>query len=282
MSRGGGGVDLLQNDLDVDFSHYRTSTLARRIERRMLLGGHPSIEDYFNNLEESQEERKALCSDMLINVTHFFRDPDAWSHLAKLALTPLIAVDEPPDPVRIWVTACSTGEEAYTLAILTQEIMDSLGKSVNVKIFATDIDKDSLAYAAAGCYPRRASSTTWAKSGSTGIFRGKGRLYQISHRLRERVIFANHNITKDAPFTKMHLVTCRNVLIYMQQKLQQHVLGMLHYALHPKATLLLGSSESLGPLDRGIQLVERPLADFFEEAGRAPAAEFQTDRRHHS
>ena len=238
---------LVGRDQRIDFSHYKPSTLGRRIERRRVISGCGSVEDYIELLDGSEEERAALRKDLLINVTAFFRDPDAWAFMEKEIVPRLIAETKVDDELRIWVTACSTGEEPYSLAMLVQEAMEAAGKTLDVKIFATDIDDTALQKAAAGVYPEGVIEDV-SPPRVARFFKKQGRCYHVIRQLREMMIFAVHNLTRDPPFTRMHLVTCRNLLIYMQPQLQQQVLNTLHFALQSKGVLFLGSAETVGAL----------------------------------
>ena len=238
---------LVGRDQRIDYSHYKPSTLGRRIERRRVISGCGSVEEYVELLEASEEERAALRKDLLINVTGFFRDPDAWAFVEKEIVPRLIAQTKESDELRIWVTACSTGEEPYSLAMLVQEGLETAGKSVDVKIFATDIDDAALQKAAAGIFPEGIIEDV-SPQRVARFFKKQGRSYHVVRQLREMMIFAPHNLTRDPPFTRMHLVTCRNLLIYLQPQLQQQVLSTLHFALQLKGVLFLGAAETVGDL----------------------------------
>jgi chemotaxis methyl-accepting protein methylase/signal transduction histidine kinase len=239
---------IVARDQQIDFSHYRPTTLARRIERRRVIAGCNTLQAYLELLTESDKERAALRIDMLINVTGFFRDPQAWAHLEQQIIPRLIAQAAESAELRIWVTACSSGEEAYSVAMLVQEALDVAGKSLDVKVFATDIDETALQKAATGVYPEGVIEDVTPQRVKR-FFKKKGQSYQVVRQLREMMIFASHNLTRNPPFTRMHLITCRNLLIYLQPQLQQQVLSALHFALQPKGVLFLGSVETLGDLE---------------------------------
>ena len=241
-------VALLRSDDGVDFSHYRRATLARRLHRRMSLGGHPSMSDYVRVLAANRAERQALKNDLLIGVTAFFRDQPAWDSLRKDVLEPMVRDREPDNPIRIWVSACATGEEVYTMGMVLLEVMRRLEKPIDLKIFATDIDQRSLETAALGVYSANLVDAL-PREYQSWYFMPEGRGFRVSQRLRQLVIFAEHNLARDAPFTNMDLVTCRNTLIYMEPVLQRRVLGSLHFALKRGGSLLLGAAESLGELE---------------------------------
>jgi two-component system, chemotaxis family, CheB/CheR fusion protein len=238
-------ASILAKHEQVDFSHYKTSTLSRRIHRRCLISGCNNLEDYVRLLEISSEERNTLRHDLLISVTQFFRDPQAWQFLENQTIPQLIEKATPGEELRFWVTACATGQEAYSLAILLDEAVEKSEKDVKVKIFATDLDKEALEKATQGIYPDtivNEMSTEKLKR----YFLKKDHSYQVIRRIREKLLFAPHDLTKDAGFTRMNLISCRNVLIYMQPELQQQVLRNLHFSLGSKGVLFLGEAETVG------------------------------------
>jgi chemotaxis methyl-accepting protein methylase/signal transduction histidine kinase len=239
---------IVARDQQIDFSHYRPTTLARRIERRRVIAGCNTLQAYMELLAESDKERAALRNDLLINVTGFFRDPEAWAYLEQQIIPQLIAQAAESEELRIWVTACSTGEEAYSVAMLVQEALEVAGRSLVVKIFATDIDETALQKAATGAYLDGVVKDV-TEQRVERFFKKTGQSYQVARQLREMMIFAAHNLTRNPPFTRMHLVACRNLLIYMQPQLQQQVLSALHFALQPKGVLFLGGAETLGDLE---------------------------------
>ncbi|MGB3533590.1 MAG: chemotaxis protein CheB [Microcoleaceae cyanobacterium] len=240
-------LNILAEREEIDFSHYKVSTLSRRIHHRCALTRHESIREYITLLEESVEEQKLLRQDLLIGATCFFRDPEVWEYLKAEILPQCIAELQPQQQLRIWVSACATGEEAYSMAIVVDEIIRSRGKPLQVKIFATDLDTNALEVAAQGTYPDSIANDVSSER-LERYFDYKGDHYQVKRSLREMLIISPHDLTKNAGFSKMNLVSCRNVLIYMQPQLQHQVLRLLHFALAPQGTLLLGSSENLGSL----------------------------------
>ena len=246
---------LAQHD-HTDFSDYKTSTLSRRIHQRYLVSGCRDLNEFIELLESSAEERAILRQNLLISVTRFFRDRQAWDFLQQEVIPGLIAQAEPYEELRCWVTACATGEEAYSLAILLEEAIAQSAKPVRFKIFATDIDKLALDKATQGFYPQ-----TIVKDISPELlakyFVRKDNSLQVVRKLREKLLFASQDITKDAGFTRMSLVTCRNVLIYLQSNLQQQVLRNLHFSLVSKGILFLGEAETLGRLEAEFQPLDR-------------------------
>lgn len=240
-------LQILNQYEKLDFSYYKPSTLSRRIYRRCSLSGHTHLDEYIDYLQTSGEERGLLRDDLMINVTRFFRDPEAWEYLDQEVLPELIGQLENGQQLRIWITACATGEEAYSMAILVDEVITRLGKHISVKIFATDIDNTALAKAAEGVYPE-SIAIDLSRKRLEKYFTLRDRNFHISRTLRENIIFAPHNLAKNAGFTRMHLISCRNVLIYMQLSLQQHVMRMLHFSLMHKGILFLGAAETPGDL----------------------------------
>lgn len=241
-------ASILAKHENIDFSHYKLSTLSRRIHRRCLISSCNNLEDYIRLLEISPEERTILRHDLLISVTQFFRDPEAWRYLENFVIPKAIEQAKPADELRFWVTACATGEEAYSLAMLVDETMEKLDKQVRFKIFATDIDKEALEKATQGIYPETIVHDISADRLQRYFVR-KEQSYQVIRKLREKLLFAPHDLTKDAGFTRMNLISCRNVLIYMQPQLQQQVLRNLHFSLLSKGILFLGEAETLGDLE---------------------------------
>ncbi len=240
-------LDILAEREAIDFSHYKVSTLSRRIYHRCALIRQDSIETYIPYLESSEEEQKLLRQDLLIGATCFFRDPEAWEFLKTQILPRYIEEPQPQRQLRIWVSACATGEEAYSMAILVDELIRQVDKPVQIKIFATDLDTNALEVAAQGVYPESIANDV-SPERLECYFDYKNGHYQVKRSLREMLIIAPHDLTKNAGFSKMDLVTCRNVLIYMQPQLQQQVLRLLHFSLASRGTLFLGSSETLGNL----------------------------------
>jgi two-component system, chemotaxis family, CheB/CheR fusion protein len=237
---------LLEHE-QIDFSHYKAGTLSRRILHRVTLTRCASLAEYTHLLEGSNEEQGALRQDLLIGATRFFRDPAAWDIIATEVLPQLIERLQPQQPLRIWIPACATGEEAYTMAILADEAIALSGRAIPVKIFATDLDTHALRAASKGVYPETMTHHI-SPERLERYFHRQGEQFQVKRSLREMLIFAPHDLARNAGFSGMHLVSCRNVLIYMQPELQLQVLRLLHFALVPQGILFLGSSETLGDM----------------------------------
>lgn len=243
-------------DNDVDFSQYKSETLFRRIERRRVLASISTSDEYVEFVRTSEKERDELREDILITVTSFFRDPDAWDKLKESIIPLIVSECKQGETFRVWVSACSTGEEVYTVGIVLTELLEKLDKQINFKIYATDIERKALEHASAGIYSERALAQV-SPERRQRFFTRKADGYMIVREIRENVIFAPHNFIKNAPFTRMHLVTCRNVLIYMQPELQQVAIKMLHFALNVNGILFLGPSETLGNLQSEFYPVQR-------------------------
>lgn len=231
----------------IDFSMYRDATLQRRIERRMHLSGFQSLLDYARELRNSSGELEILYRDLLVEVTAFFRDGDAFAKLREEVVLPILQACDGRDEIRVWVAGCATGEEAYSLAMLFYDAANDSDRVPVVKVFATDVHRSSLEAASAGIYSGE-SLSAMPEDMRDKYFKLRGSLYHISGEIRKMVIFAPHNMAADPPFTRLDLITCRNVLIYLKPEVQQRVLAMFHFGLKQDGFLFLGSSETLGDL----------------------------------
>ncbi|WNQ10381.1 CheR family methyltransferase [Paenibacillus aurantius] len=246
----------LELETGIDFSSYKRNGVSRRLERRMKLHGIGNTADYMAFLEAFPDEAAALQKDLLIGVTKFYRDPQAFEVIRSTVIPEL--VDALPDhrELRVWVAGCSTGEEAYSLAILFKSYLDEQGRDLSVKIFATDLDKGSIDFAGQGIY-REDISRYLPRRELDRFFVRKGSSYQIGKEIRRMVVFAVHNLIKDPPFINLDLVSCRNMLIYLQPAMQHKVLSMFHFSLKPNGFLFLGPSESLGKLAEHFTVQDR-------------------------
>ncbi len=240
-------TNLIFETENIDFSYYKISTMSRRIHRRRLIKQFPDTDTYVNFLRESLEERKILCADLLINVTRFFRDSDAWGVLENSILPNLVEKAARNEELRFWIAGCSTGEEAYSMAILVYEAIQKTDKSLTVKIFATDLDRTALEKASLGVYPQSIANDVNPER-LEKYFQLKNDSYHVIRRLREMLIFSPHDLARDAGFTRIHFVSCRNVLIYIKTPLQQQVMRNFHFSLIPKGILFLGEAETVGEL----------------------------------
>ncbi|MCB1768729.1 MAG: PAS domain-containing protein [Candidatus Competibacteraceae bacterium] len=238
---------LLRERTRVDFTYYKSSTVVRRIERRMRMNQASDLRDYVSFMDRHTGETMALYRELLIGVTSFFRDREVFDELENHYL-PQVFERVETQQVRFWVAGCSTGEEAYSLAMLSEEILERLGKRIEVKIFATDLDQDAILRASSGVYAESIVADLPPLYLRKYFHRREDHQYQVDRVLRERVVFAQHNLIKDPPFTKIELVSCRNLLIYLQPVLQRKVLELINFSLNPQGILLLGSSETVGNL----------------------------------
>lgn len=264
-------VEVIQGRGYPNFSRYRKSMVQRRIQRRMTLAGIADVGAYVSNLRENQGEIQHLRDDLLIGVTGFFRDASAYEVLQREFFGAYVSRHDPGEPVRIWIPACSTGQEAYSIAMLCAEF-NATHEARKFNIFATDIHKSALDFASAGVYSQSDVSDVPA-SMYTKYFTEDQHLH-VSRNIREKVIFAQHDLLSDPPFTKIHLVCCRNFLIYMEPQTQEQVLASLHFSLINKGMLFLGSSETVSPLDDALEPVNmaarlyRKTRDFVHPAMR--------------
>ncbi|HEX6914350.1 MAG TPA: chemotaxis protein CheB, partial [Chitinophagaceae bacterium] len=241
-------LDLVYKITQHDFSHYKRPTLNRRLAKRMAESGIRTLSQYYQHLGNNPDEVRALCREFLINVTRFFRDDEAFEIIRTEVIPVLFRQKEPGDTIKVWVVAASTGEEAYSLAMLFEEYMDLQKRfDVSVKIFATDIDQEAIEFASKGVYSEDSVKNV-SPDRLKRFFVKEGSNYRISAALRKTVVFAKHDITKDPPFSKIDLLTCRNMLIYMNTLLQKNILQKFHFALNEDGYLFLGNSENLGIL----------------------------------
>jgi two-component system CheB/CheR fusion protein len=240
-------LQLLHDDYGIDFSHYKATTVERRIERRLSLNHSRDLDTYLEQLRTDPRELNSLYEDLLIGVTRFFRDEDAFSVLAERVITELVERSAPNEQIRIWVPGCATGQEAYSIAMLLFEALTSRDRPVNVKILASDVHKASLSFASAGLYPEEQLAGL-SQTRMERFFTRKPAGFQISQDLRDLIVFCPHNLLRDAPFTRLDLISCRNLLIYFQPHAQKTVFTLFHFCLKPRGVLFLGSSESPGGL----------------------------------
>ena len=238
-------LTVLRNRTGHNLNTYRRSTLQRRIQRRLSLRNMDSLHDYLADLRTDPAEAALLVKDLLINVTSFFRDSDAWRTLCDLVIAPLVAARETGSTIRAWVPGCSTGEEAYTLSMLIAEQATLAGKSFEVKIFATDARDDNLQKAREGVYPA-AAVTGLDATRKRRFFDASGATYKVKKDLRATVVFAPQNLLSDPPFSHLDLVTCRTLLIYLEPDAQQGIIALFHFALEKGGAMMLGNTETVG------------------------------------
>ncbi|MBX3043635.1 MAG: PAS domain-containing protein [Candidatus Kapabacteria bacterium] len=239
----------------VDFTYYKPNTIVRRIERRSSVHHIPDIEDYYRLVSDSPTEVNVLYKELLIGVTKFFRDSEAFELVKEKVIPRLFESKVVGESIRVWVPGCSTGEEAYTLAILLREYMNLIEREYDIKIFATDIDKDAIEYASMGTYPE-SIVTDISEDHLRKYFTKNGSTFKVVDSIRQMVIFATHNLIKDPPFSKIDLVSCRNLLIYFQPVMQKKVLSSFGFSLSNGGILFLGSSESIGELSSYFNVID--------------------------
>ncbi len=268
-----------------DFSHYKQKTVLRRIERRMAVNRITELSRYVRYMQEQPSEADNLFKDLLIGVTNFFRDKEAFSVLREKAIPKMFQDRSADRPIRIWVPGCATGEEAYTIAILCQDFMDSLSTRFSVQIFATDLNNEAIETARLGNYPE-SISTDVPSEFLERYFTKEVDFYRIKKGIRDMVVFALQNVITDPPFSRIDLVTCRNLLIYLGAELQKKVLPLFHYALNQQGFLFLGPSESIGEftdyfsvLDRKWKLYTRTDGEWGQESFLHLHRPTATDRR---
>ena len=242
-----------------DFSGYKRATVMRRVMRRMQVAQITSLEDYDRHLRGAPDEAQALFADLLISVTMFFRDPATFEALARHVIRPLVekaSEGDDPGELRAWVVGCATGEEAYSLAILILEEAEQLKVRVPIQIFATDLDEGALVTAREGRYPRSIAADVSAER-LKRFFVDEGTHYRINRQVRDLVLFATHSVLREPPFVRLDLITCRNVLIYLERALQRHVCDVFHYGLKPDRFLFLGTAETTEPVQGQFAAVDR-------------------------
>ncbi|MGA2717006.1 MAG: chemotaxis protein CheB, partial [Bryobacteraceae bacterium] len=262
---------LLREASGVDFTFYKKSTISRRIARRMALKKVEQLSEYLKVLEGDRKELDALYRDLLIQVTSFFRDPDVFRMLRNKILPQLLARKPAGDPIRIWVPGCSSGEEAYSIAICLLENLGDRAASTPIQIFASDLNEQAVDKARAGLYPKEALKKVSRERVRRFFSEVNKKNYQIKSAVRELCIFARHDLASDPPFSRMDLISCRNVLIYLEPVLQKRILASLRYALRDGGFLLLGKSETLGGFP-DFRIADRKNK-FFAKVASAPAFE---------
>lgn len=248
---------VLRSRTEHDFSLYKKNTICRRIERRMNVHQIDDISDYVLYLQESDREAGILFKELLIGVTNFFRDPDAFEILQDEFL-PKLLLEKPDDyAIRVWVPGCSSGEEAYSIAIALHECMEQVGRHFHVQIFGTDIDESAIDVARGGLYPESIMADVGPDRIKRYFIKEEDGQYRIKKLIREMLVFAPQNVIKDPPFTKLDLLCCRNLLIYLGSELQRKLLPLFHYSLKHNGILFLGSSETIGPATDLFQLLHK-------------------------
>lgn len=248
-------LELLEQRYGIDFSLYKMTTVARRIQRRIALARLSTVGEYLDRLRGHRDELDALYHDLLIGVTQFFRDQDAFNALAEIVIPKLLDMVPPEEELRVWIAGCATGEEAYAITMLLWEAFEARKRPKFMKVLATDVHEGSLAVAAAGFYSAEVVASVSPERLSR-FFTTRGNGYQVARDVRQFVVFARHDVTRDAPFTRMHLISCRNMLIYLEPAAYRSVIAMYHFGLVPNGYLFLGASESVGNLSEEFTTVD--------------------------
>ena len=246
---------ILKKVSNINFTHYKQTTILRRIERRMMLTHKEKLSEYVEYLYETPDEVKTLSREVLIGVTSFFRDPDYFQLLKDKAIQDILLHSVPEEPVRVWVAGCSTGEEAYSIAILFCEVMDTLKIKRNVKIFATDLDVDAITTAGKGVFSDNIVDAV-SPVRLSRYFTRRNNTYVVNRDIRKMIVFSPHNVFQDPPFGRLDLISCRNMLIYFQPVLQNDLFAIFHSSLKDGGYLFLGKSEAIGAYTEAFPVVD--------------------------
>lgn len=268
-----GLIDLISQQLPLDFSDYKQSTILRRIKRRAAYNNFEQLENYLEFAKGNPKEIEALANDFLISVTAFFRDPEAFDFLEKQVLPAIVSNLAPRQEIRVWVTGCATGEEAYSMAMLVRELLGEKIKDHEVKIFGTDIDGAALAHAGKGVYTAAVVSQI-PQTFLEKYFIPEGDDYKVIMEIRKMVIFARHDLVKNPPYCNIHLISCRNLLIYMTPALQQKIYQMLLFGLKPEGFLFLGSSENPLPILQALEVTDKK-SKIYKKLDSTPPVSFE-------
>lgn len=254
------------------FLHYKQAMIYRRVIRRVVLNKCLTLNDYRLILENNEKEVQDLYNDFLINVTNFFRDPDFYKTLEREIFPSIVKHKKPTDPIRIWVAACATGEEAYSVAISLREYLEKKDLDISFQIFGSDLDSHAIEKARLGIYPLSALQNI-SQQNLKRYFRKVDSHYQIEKNIRETCIFSQHNLLKDPPFSRMDLISCQNVLIYLETNPQQRVLQTFHYALKPSGFLFLAKAETIGGANELFEPLDQKIRFYVRKIGSAPRLE---------
>jgi two-component system CheB/CheR fusion protein len=268
---------MLRTLTGVDFRRYKRPTILRRLQRRMVLHKITRVEEYLTFLRENLGEVHALYQDILIHVTRFFREPDSFAAIATHVLPKIVAARRDGQLIRVWVSGCSTGEEAYSVAIVLVEFLGERLGTVPVQIFATDVSEAAIEHGRAGLY----SESIVADVSSARLRRFFTKVdggYRISKTVRDLCIFARQDLTRDPPFSKLDLIVCRNVLIYLGTELQKKLMGLFHYALKPTGFLLLGNAETVGPHTELFAVADKANRIYQKKLAGVPEVHFRIDQ----
>lgn len=274
-----GVIRILRAQVGKDFSNYKSSTIERRIERRMSLQQISKVEDYERVLRSAPTEVDALFHDLLIGVTSFFRDPEAFDALEKVVIPALFEGRSADSVLRVWVPACSTGEEAYSIAILLREYAEAAKNRTRVQIFATDVDERAITTARSGVYPEAiAKDVSPDRLARHFIQQEEDGAYRVHKAVRDLLVFSEQDLTQDPPFSRLDLISCRNLLIYMDAELQSKLMSVFHYGLKPSGWLLLGTSETVGDFPALFTLVDKKAKLYRRQEGANPDPATRTAR----
>ena len=246
---------ILKKISNINFTHYKQNTILRRIERRMMLTHKDTLQEYVDYLYEAPDEVRTLSKEVLIGVTNFFRDPDFFQQLKDKAIQNILLHSKNDEPIRVWVAGCSTGEEAYSIAILFCEVMETLKIKRSVKIFATDLDVEAVSVAGKGVYSENIIDSV-SPARLSHYFVRQNNTYTISRDIRKMIVFSPHNVFQDPPFGKLDLISCRNMLIYFQPVLQNDLFAIFHSSLKEGGYLFLGKSEAIGVYTEAYPVVD--------------------------
>ena len=271
-------ITLLRTRNGIDFTYYKQTTIRRRILRRLAILNMDKVEDYFEYLKKDKPERDILFNDLLIPVTSFFRDPKTFEHLRITVFPELIKNKSLGRPLRIWIAGCSTGEEAYSVGICLYEYLSDKVSTIKIQIFATDVSDKSITKARVGMYSSRDLEGVSEQRRQQYFVKTAGG-YQVKKTIRDMCVFACHNFLKDPPFAKMDLLSCRNVLIYLEPFLQKKAFNTFHYALNDDGYLLLGNSETIGSASDLFLLCEKKEKLYTKKTIPGRMMHVTTDRR---
>ena len=266
--------DLIRGESGVEFHYYKTPTILRRINKRMMQGNFSNPDKYISFLQDHKDEIKQLGQDFLIGVTRFFRDPEAFELLRDKVVPGIIENKDEDDSIKIWVTACSTGEEAYSIAMVVDEVLEATAKNLTVKIFASDIDAEAIQFASIGEYPSSIEKDIEPRL-LRKYFTRNGKTYTIAPRIRKQIVFAKHNIIKDPPFIKNDLISCRNMLIYISPSMQQRIFSILLFAAGKDGFIFLGPTENSSLIKKDVQEISARWKIYRKTAESKPAWYFQ-------
>ncbi len=262
-------LDLLRTQTNHDFTLYKPGTLQRRVERRMTMAaiGTQDMDRYMTLLNEDPAESQRLAKDLLIHVTSFFRDPAVFEQLAHVTIPDLLRANPSDQTMRVWVPGCSTGEEAYSLAILFHEQIAAANNNARLQLFASDVDPDAVAFARDGIYPLTIEADV-TQARLDAFFIKEDQSYRVLPELRAMIVFTVQDLLTDPPFSRLNLISCRNVMIYLGSEAQRKVVALFHFALRPNGILLLGGSESVGDATGRFEVISKP-AKLFRHIGRS-------------